>query len=144
MRRINNLFFLNYFNKFKIITDENDTEYVVFENSTLSSVTGINDKTEFEALENHMHILDNISLKEFKMLLPIAEALGNMLLCCLKQKFPSKDFIVFVSMRVRDSLVIRFHQKWENEKPYYNPDDYVDATEKVFWFGIDNTRDSNS
>ena len=134
MRRINTLFFLDGFDKFKIITDENDTEYVVFENSMLNSVTGISDKTEFEALENHLHVLDNISLKEFKRLSPIAESLGNLLLCCLKQKFPCKDFVVFVSMRVRDSLIIRFHQKWENEAPYYNPNDYTGATEKVFWF----------
>lgn len=134
MRRINTLFFLDGFDKFKIITDENDTEYVVFENSTLNSATGISDKTEFEALENHLHVLDNISLKEFKRLLPIAESLGKLLLCCLKQKFPHKEFVVFVSMGVRDSLIIRFHQKWENEEPYYNTNDYIDATEKVFWY----------
>ena len=134
MRRINTLFFLDCFNKFKTITDENNTEYVVFENSTLNFVTGISDKTEFEALENHLHILDNISPKEFKRLLPIAESLGDLLLCCLKQKFPCKEFVVFVSMCVRDSLIIRFHQKWENELPYYNPDDHTAATEKVFLF----------
>lgn len=134
MRRINTLFFLDYFDKFKIITDENHTEYVVFENSTLNSATGISDKTEFEALENHLHVLDNISLKEFKRLSPIAESLGNLLLCCLKQKFPRKNFVVFVSMCVHDSLIIRFHQKWENEEPYYNPNDYTGVTEKVFGF----------
>lgn len=134
MRRINTLFFLDHFDKFKIITDEHNTEYVVFENSALNSITGINDKTEFEAIENHVHILDNISVKEFHRLLPIAESLGNMLLCCLKQKFPHRDFIVFVSMTVHDSLIIRFHQKWENEMPYYDPNDYKSSTEKVLRF----------
>lgn len=134
MRRIDTLFFLDCFDRFKIITDENGTEYVVFERSTLNSITGIQDKTEFEALENHLHILDNISFKEFKKLLPIAESLGNLLLCCLKQRFPHKDFVVFVSMGVHDSLIIRFHQKWENEVPYYDPNDFTGAKEKVLRF----------
>ena len=134
MKRINTLFFLENIDKFKVITDEHDVEYVVFANSTLDSATKISDKTEFEALENHLHILDNISLKEFQKLLPVAESLGNLLLCCLKQKFPYKHCFVWVALRVRDSLIIRFHQKWENEPTYYSLDDSMDTTEKIFRF----------
>ena len=134
MRRIDALFFLQQLDKFKIIKDENGFEFVLFESNALNSITGVKDKTEFEAIENHLHLLENISSKEFKNLLPIAESIGNMLLCCLKQNFPDKDFVVFVSIRIRDSLIIRFHQKWKNEAAYYNPNDYLDSNEKVFVF----------
>ena len=37
--------------EFKRITDENNNEYVLFNRSCLNPISGISDKTEFEALE---------------------------------------------------------------------------------------------
>jgi len=134
MRRIDTMAFLNGINRFKTITDEHDTQYVVFEDCKLNYVTGIKDKTEFEAIETHKHIMDNISPREFKRLIPIAESLGDLLLCCLKHKYPDKDFVVYASLSVRDSLIIRFHQKWKDEAPYYEPNDFAGSYERVFMF----------
>lgn len=134
MKRTDILSFLNGFDKFKIIKDEQETEYVVFKNSKVKDLIKVNDKTAFEAVENHIHLLDNISHKEFSALFPIANSLGNMLLCCLKQSFPNKNFIVFVTLCVHDSFIIRFHQKWKDELPYYNPKDFENHGEKVFMF----------
>ncbi len=134
MGRIEHLMFLSNLYKYKIIRDEHDTEYVVFENSSLDYVQNINDKTEFEAVETHQHLLDNIRKKEFTRLFPIAEALGKSVLCCLKQTFPNKNFVVFVSLGIHESFIIRFHQKWANEKPYYDPHSFNSLTEKVFVF----------
>ena len=134
MRRTDLLSFLFGFDKFKIIKDEHETEYVVFRNSKVKGLREIYDKTAFEAVENHIYILDDISPKEFKVLFPIAKSLGNMLLCCLKQSFPNKNFIVFVTLCVHDSFIIRFHQKWKDEIPYYNPDDFENQGEKGFMF----------
>lgn len=106
----------------------------MFENSPLDSVTGITDRTAFEAVENHVHILDDITPGEFKKLLPVAESLGNMLLCCLKKRFPDRKFFVFVSIHVGDSFIIRFHQKWENEAQYYYPEDFNGPKERMFGF----------
>ena len=35
---------------------------------------------------------------------------------------------------MRDSMIIRFHQKWKNEEPYYVPVDEDLETEKLFVF----------
>ena len=134
MRRTDILSFLNGLDKFKIIKDEHETEYVVFKDSKVKYLRKILDKTAFEAVENHIHLLDDITLKEFKALFPIAKSLGNLLLCCLKQSFPNKNFIVFVTLCVHDSFIIRFHQKWEDELPYYNLNDFENQGEKVFMF----------
>lgn len=63
MKRTDILSFLNGFDKFKIIKDEQETEYVVFKNSKVKDLIKVNDKTAFEAVENHIHLLDNISHK---------------------------------------------------------------------------------
>lgn len=134
MKRIERLSFLVDLYEFKIIRDEYNTEYVVFQNSHLDCVEEVDDKTEFEALENHRHLLDKIRKNEFTRLFPIAESLGKSLLGCLKRDFANKHFVVFVSLRVGDSLIVRFHQKWAGEEPYYNPGDFSDSEEKVFMF----------
>lgn len=56
------------------------------------------------------------------------------MLNCLKWNYPEKQFMVYVSLRMYDSMIIRFHQKWENEEPYCNPHDFTSENEKVFLF----------
>lgn len=78
--------------------------------------------------------MDNISKKEFNEIDSVAQALGKSLLCCLKQDFPTRSFCVFVSVSVNDSLIIRFHQKWPGEEPYYSLSDSDNEKEKLFVF----------
>ncbi len=120
---------------FKTIADDCGNEYVVFGDSgiTMSDLKNISDRTEFEALENHVHLLDKITKKEFEISDEISKVLGTTVLNCLRQKYSDKHFFVYVSVDLKDSMIIRFHQKWENEEPYYNSDDFGKNT-KLFMF----------
>ncbi len=120
--------------KFKTILDKQGTEFVVFAQSSYDSVRNVKDKTEFEAFENHVHLVDNLKKGEFDRFVPIAEVLGQTLLKCLKWHYPNKHFMVYVSLHLNDSVIIRFHQKWEDEEPYCNVDDFKSKKEKVFVF----------
>ena len=97
-------------------------------------ISEINDKTEFEATENHVHILDRIKINEFNELFPIAEKLGQALLNALKYNYPEKRFVVFATIDLNDSFIIRFHQQWSGEVYYYNTADFTSSNSKVLMF----------
>jgi len=120
--------------KFKSITDEEENEYILFANSPLSCAHGITDRTAFEAIENHVHLVDNIKKSEFDILLSVGDTLGQAVLCSLKNQYPNKHFCVYISLCLHDSMIIRFHQKWDNEAIYYNPQDFVAPEERVMLF----------
>ena len=117
---------------FKTICDDAGNEYVVYDSNSIKSITGIRDKTEFEALENHVHILEHVRKKEFEMLCGMAPVFCDALLSRLSRRFPEKEFIVYVSVSLNDSMIIRFHQKWPGEVRYYDPELFTDPAERVF------------
>ena len=117
--------------EFKTIHDEFGNEYVLFKNSCMDSIHGITDKTEFEAVENHVHLLDNINANEFEKLTKIAPDICGLLLNSLQCTFPDKHFAVYVTVHLHDSMIIRFHQKWENEDYYFDPE-FSTSAEKTF------------
>ena len=121
---------------FRTIEDDSGNEYVVYSSSTVTpeSLKDISDRTEFEALENHVHLLDKITKKEFENAEEISDILGKSLLNCLRAKYPDKHFFVYVSVDLKDSMIIRFHQEWENEEPYYNTEDDFGKNTKLFIF----------
>ena len=119
---------------FKTITDEHGNEYVLYQNSSFDSISGIEDKTAFEALENHVHLLNHIKPSEVDSLAVVGANLGRALLASLKLKFPEKSFFVFVSITPGDSFIIRFHQKWDNEPPHLDPAEFQSSKETVFGF----------
>ncbi len=121
---------------FKTISDEKGNEYVLFSMSQCDSIRNIEDKTAFEAIENHVHLLERIKKQEFENLISVAKILGQTLANSLKIQFPAKNFYVYVSLRLHDSMIIRFHQKWENEEPYYDLDTDIGNIEKVFRYEI--------
>lgn len=131
MRRIEYLQCIANLFSFKSIYDEKGNEYVLFANSIYDSVKHISDRTAFEAYENHVHLLDNIKEQDFPQCVVIAKHLGRALLSALSESYPDKKFIAFVSIKKNDSMIIRFHQKWENEEPYFNPNDFTSKFEKV-------------
>ena len=104
---------------FKIITDKQKNEYVIFRENIINDIDNISDKTQFEALENHIHLCDDVKRKDLKELSLIGQNIGQALFYTLKSTFPQKDFIVYVSITVGDSMIIRFHQKWQNEYLFY-------------------------
>lgn len=119
--------------EFKTISDRQGNEYVVFSDSPLASVDDIENKTMFEAVENHIHILDNVKKLNVKYIDRMSEEIGKRMLDRLKQCFPEKKFYVFVTYELHDSLIVRFHQDWPDEEPYYdNAENFGDR--KRFYF----------
>ena len=135
MKRLNFLQSVVRLFSFKTIADDRGNEYVLFGDSTMtkSDMPYISDRTEFEALENHVHLLEKITKKEFKDSEEVLNFLGKSLLNCLRQTYPDKHFFVYVSIDLKDSMIVRFHQKWENEMPYYTDKDFGKNT-KLFTF----------
>lgn len=120
---------------FKTVTDENGNEYVIYANSVLNEIgSEIEDKTQFEAVENHIHLIDNVRKSDFEELVEIGRILGETQFNALKAKYPDKEFCVFVTVDIGESMIIRFHQVWENEFVYYNPDDFNSDKTKVLMF----------
>ena len=134
MKRIEYLKLLSNLFEYKIIKDKFNNEYVVLKENIFTHIDNISDKTAFEAIENHIHLIDNITKEEFKILPDIAESIGKAVLCNLKVSYPQKHFVIFVSISLSGSMIIRFHQKWENEDYYYNVADFDSSNEKVFMF----------
>lgn len=134
MKKIDFFQLLSSLFDFKTISDEMGNEFVLFSQNRTEPITSIKDRTEFEALENHVHLLDNIKKDEFEKLIPIAENLGSAILNSLKCRYPNKNFIVFVSICLNDSMIIRFHQKWDGEDPYYITSEFTSPKEKIISF----------
>lgn len=105
---------------FKVINDKDGNEYVLLSKNHINHIDEtIEDKTAFEAFENHEHISANIKKSDFENACYIGEMLGKAMLLSLKQTFPNKSFIVFSDVHY-DEIIIRFHQKWNNEPFYYD------------------------
>lgn len=119
--------------EFKIIHDNMGNELVIYKNSssTIFEGTIIEDKTAFEALDSHFHLIDNIRRYDKKILVEFGEKIGKIMIERLSFHFPNKHFVVFVT--ITDSMIIRFHQKWENE-PYYYSDENLDKNEYMISF----------
>ena len=120
---------------FKTVSDKNSNKYILFANSTINEINfEVEDKTQFEALENHVHLSDNINNSNYNEAIEIGKILGETQLNALKTKYPDKEFCVFVTVDIGESMIIRFHQVWKNEPPYYNPDDFNSDKTKVLMF----------
>ena len=119
---------------FQTIQDEWQNTYVMFAHSQVTDITGIKDRTQFEALENHVHLLDNIKKTEYPICVEIAPKLGKVLLNSLQCAFPEKHFWVFVTVSLGGSMIIRFHQKWPGEPQYYPLEGWNPEMEAVFGF----------
>lgn len=107
--------------EFKTISDDQNNEYVLFSNSAVDHVEKIDDRTAFEAIENHVHLIDRVSKKYFNTCVSIARVVGKTLLTSLEAQYSQRNFVVYVTVKEQDSMIIRFHQKWKDEPPYYDP-----------------------
>lgn len=65
-----------------------------------------------------MHLIEKVKPNDFSFCAAIGTNFGKALLISLESAYPKKSFVVFVSYQIGESMIIRFHQKWENE-PYY-------------------------
>ena len=99
------------------ITDDDENEYVVLKSCGVTSIDNIDDKTAFEAVMNHTHIIDDVKKSNINDIEEFSNKLLNTYGNFLHYKYPSKHFVVYVT--IDDSVTLRFHQKWSNEPWYY-------------------------
>ena len=80
-------------------------------------------KVGYEALANHFHLyVGKIRKKDYAFIKNTSINIANFLLYALNSHFPEKKFIVFTEINFNEGIVIRFHQQWDDEKPYYTED----------------------
>ena len=113
------------FPRFFTATDENMGELVilktgkVFDRINLKEI-GFRSRTEYEGFENHFHLFDNIDREELPDAINIGEKISRHLLLDLYREYPNKEFIVYMNITHENSMIIRFHQIWENELLFYD------------------------
>ena len=133
MKRTDYFYMLTDLFAFKTMKDGKGNELVVYQSHIEHEgiAESIEDKTEYEALVNHVHLLDRVKPYEFDALKESGAKLGKALLECLKFNYPDKYFYVFVNIQVGDSFIIRFYQKWEGEPPYFDLDNLTDDEKEI-------------
>ncbi len=128
LKRITGIF------EYKTIDGDRKDQFVLLKSSPFTKVKGVLDKTQFEATENHVHIMDHIKKDEFDDVKTAAELIGKALINNLKLCYPDRNFAVFATVKLYDSFIVRFHQIWENEVPYYDEKLFTKANECVYAF----------
>lgn len=138
--RVSPLEELAHFAKTELKTDPYGNEYVLL-SGVVKDFQGfegeIGDKTAFEAVANHVHILDNVTAGELRQLAEVAPRLCRTLLALLCEKYPGKQFVVYAGAVLHDSFIIRFHQPWPGEPRYYERDI---STDKEFLCSAANSK----
>lgn len=105
-----------------IVEDSKGNEFVVPTGSVFvikQFIDNITDKTELEAGVSHIHVLDKITKREYKTICKCGKDLCNAVLGYLCNRHPGKRFYVYLTATVGDSIIVRFHQIWEGEEPFY-------------------------
>jgi len=114
------------FPKFYTAIDSEDNEYIFLktQDSTINSLDKVSDKTQLEAYENHIHICGKVKKRVQYTAITSAKLITKNLIENLKASFPNKNFYVYLDCDFNDHIILRFHQLWENEAPYYDVKDF--------------------
>jgi hypothetical protein len=121
---------------FYTLKDKEDNEFVFLNvGEKLKDVSNRKiDRTQCEAIENHFHLFNKINAYNKGDVIEIGNAISKNLLNCLNINFPQKKFIVFLEVNMKYSTVIRFHQLWNDESPYFDIHQYQNAEMELFEF----------
>ena len=124
------------FPEFYTVNDSDNNEYIFLKtrNSEINSLNKVYDKTQLEAYENHFHICGKVKKSLQKTAYASAKLITNNLIEKLKIKFPNKKFYIYLDCDFKDHIIIRFHQIWKNEEPYYDIRDFPNM--EVYKIGI--------
>ena len=114
------------FPKFYTAMDSENNEYIFLktQDSMINSLDKVSDKTQLEAYENHIHICGKVKKRAQHITITSAKLITKNLIENLKTSFPNKNFYVYLDCDFNDHIIVRFHQLWENEKPYYDVKDF--------------------
>ena len=99
----------------------------------------VSDKTQYEAFENHFHLFGRVNKENRASAKDLGIAISKNLAKELKRTFPNKSFIVFLTIDWKDSTIIRFHQMWENESPYFDAKKFDYGDTEVIEFHVDSS-----
>ena len=79
----------------------------------------VEDRTGYEALLNHVHLFSGpLPPEQLAEAREMALAAARNLRDTLARAFPEKRFAVFLTVNAED-IILRFHQLWPGEMPYY-------------------------
>lgn len=138
MNKINFLIKFQYviFPTFYTIKDLENNEYVFLktEDDEIKILNSVKDKTQLEAYENHVHLFGKLKKKHQKDALKVSQLITENLVKELNLRFPNKKFLVYLDCDFEEHTIIRFHQIWKNEIPYYNINEF--PTIKKYSVGI--------
>lgn len=110
-----------------------EDELVLLKSCGITKITEpVEDKTAFEAVQNHVHLFDFVKSDRRGEVCELSKKLGQLLLSALKQSFPEKHFVVFVT--IDREVIIRFHQSRKEEPWYYITDDENAYDSKLLCF----------
>lgn len=121
-RRVEIIDQMSDFFQTELVKDRRGNEYVLLKSLDWHFGESSNEpdnKTAFEAGQNHIHILDNLSRVELKYLRTTAQNLCDGILSMLCGLYPNKQFFVYASASLHDSFIVRFHQAWSGEPAYF-------------------------
>ena len=121
---------------FPWLIDSENNEYIFLktQDSKIDSLDKVSDKTQLEAYENHIHICGKVKKRVQHTAITSAKLITKNLIENLKTSFPNKSFYVYLDCDFNDHIILRFHQLWENEAPYYNVKDFPNI--EVYKIGI--------
>jgi len=109
--------------QFRSAITKNGKELILLIENTQSikdlSNVEVDDCSEFEALENHVHLFDKVGKKNKDNVTIVGTAIAKNMLESLKTAFPDKKFVVYLEVNIKDSVIIRFHQIREKEPLYF-------------------------
>ena len=109
---------------YRVVLSEGEKAWV-----SKTNVNLVKDKTQLEGYENHFHLFGKIRKRYQKKVEVVTNLILQNLIKELRQNFPNKKFRVYLDCDFSDHVIIRFHQYWEDEHPYYNPDEFPSITE---------------
>lgn len=96
----------------------NGDRYILTEPVSAADVPEITDKTAFEAVTNHVHLKNRVSLFEYLTLKGKLPEICAPLIRRLKEAYPDTTFAVSADITLHGSLTVRFHQRHEGESGY--------------------------
>ena len=115
--------------------DGNELVFLQFPGET-HHLQSIPDKTQCEALKNHIHLFHAVKKCDQAEAKAMAIALARNLIDWLEIRLPDKKFVVTLEINWCDSTVPRFHQCWEAEPPYIDPMGDHPDTEVLFFYSF--------
>ncbi len=116
-----------------VITDAAENELLCLCDDRRTTIPlSVKDKTAYEAVNNHEHLLDDLSDDEFAVLAADAPVLCRLVYSNIKMQYPQRKLAVYVTVSRHDSIAVRFHQVWEQEPIYYQSEDFSSGDERVF------------